>query len=103
MAVILRKLRVLERGFVGWGFWIVLKGVFKFVPSKFGISSRIFLILYCPKVGLLYFSAKIGPFLDGNFKLSAGSPSSNFNPLQVNSYDTYIILMIVNNIGYVKN
>ena len=99
--VILRKPRVLERGLSG---------------GDFGSSPRVSLNLYLQNLAfpqgyfdfvlsyrrLSKLSTNICPFLDGNFEFSAGSPSSNFNALQVNSYDAYIIL-IINIIGYVKN
>ena len=33
------------------------------------------------------------PLQDGNFEFSGGNPGSNFKPLKVKSYDTYLILI----------
>ena len=90
----LRKPRVLERVFVGWGFWVVLGGVLQFLPLRFDLSLRKILILYRSAKGYGYFSAKIWPSLVSNFIISGGSPSSNSNPMQVASYDTNKIFII---------
>ena len=80
---------------LGWGFGIILTVVFEFVSSKFSISARIFLIFYY-STERLSFSAKVW-----GLYLLIFCGTSNFIPLHVNSYDTYIT-WIINIIVHVK-